>query len=108
MSELVATDFLLPDGQLDPAQFDGVDLSAYVAVWIGEVEDSTEDDRVIRAWVYHRAFSLLADRFHAGVATAREGDVSGTKSSEQFEFWRERSAREFRRYKSLVGVGVTW
>ena len=108
MSELVATDFLLPDGQLDPAQFTGVDLPVYVTTWIGEVEDSTDDDRVIKAWVYHRAYSLLADQFFSGVATAREGEVSGTKSAEQFEYWRERSARELRRYKSLVGVGVTW
>lgn len=107
MSALQPGDFTLPEGELDPGQFDGVDLDAYLAVWLEEVSEDANDASA-RAWVYHRAFSLLADKFHAGVATAREGDVSGAKSAEQYAFWSERARSYLRKYKVLQGRGVVF
>jgi hypothetical protein len=108
VSIVTGADFLLPTGMLNPADFPGVDLATYADAWLSEAEDKTENAHAQAAWVYYRAYSMLADSFHAGVATAREGDVSGTKSGEQFAYWRERADQQLRAYRNLVGLEVVF
>ena len=105
---MTAQSFIHPAGELNESLFPGVDLLASVGVWLEEAEGKTDDENAQRAWVYHRAFRQLADAFHNGVSTAREGEVTGTRSDIQFRYWSNRADREFAKYRNRVGLDVVW
>jgi hypothetical protein len=103
-----ADDFVQPVGQLNPAWFPNADLTVSVQAWLDDAESKTDDTNAQQAWVYYRAFQSLADDFHQGVATAREGEITGTRSEQQFRYWSRRADRELARYRDALGTQVVF
>ena len=95
---LVVDDFISPSGELTPSMFPGSDLEVFVAAWLVDAEQRTDDEDKQRSWVLHRAYKTVANRFHAGLASESEGPVSASVSAEQFRYWNalaEKHARAF-------------
>lgn len=92
-------DFIQPTGELAAGLFPGENLETLVTAWLADAANRAEDDEERqRAWVLHRAYATVADRFHAGLASESKGPVSAARSDEQFRYWSQKAAYHLRRY----------
>ena len=90
---LAASDFIEPAGELAPALFPGETLTTLVTAWIEDAEARYEDDETAQShWVLHRAYTTVANRFHAGLASESKGPATAARSDEQFRYWSRKAA----------------
>lgn len=101
---LQAADFIEPAGELNEGLFPGADLTAYVQAWITDAESRTNDEAAQDAWVYHRAYTTIANRIHAGLASEKKGDAAASRSDAQFAYWSGRASAALARYAARTGT----
>ena len=106
---LQPVDFIRPAGRLREEHFPGDDLEAVVQAWITRAEaktsglglDSETAEKAQAAWVYHLAYSDLADRLYYNPSTIDvEGEGSAQTHVSQMQEARARAdayAEEFER-----------
>ena len=84
---LQPTDFIRPAGRLREEHFPGDDLDALLTTWIQNAQAKTSglgleseiEEKAQAAWVYHLAYSDIADRLNFNPATV---DVDGEVSTQ--------------------------
>ena len=85
---VVAADFLIPDGELQPAWFEGQDLTAWLTAWIAAATltvpaeaTSEQADAIVTAYGYWRAYRAKCGEM-AGTpnSVALAGELSATTS----------------------------
>lgn len=62
---LAASDLIYPDGDLLPSMFPDGDIDTAVGAWLVDAASKTLDEDAQRHWVYHRAYSVIANRIAA-------------------------------------------
>lgn len=95
------TDFIQPAGELSEALFPGVDLEEAVAAWIADALTRTTNPNAQRSWVLHRAYSAVADRMHAGLASESKRGASAARAAEQFRYWSRKAATQLAAYQAV-------
>ena len=101
---LVVDDFIFPEGELSPDLFPGETLATLVTAWLADAVERAEDDvERQRAWVLHRAYRTIANRFHAGLASESEGPVSASVAADQFRYWSNLADKQLR---AFAGSGM--
>lgn len=101
--------FIEPEGMLSEGMFPGGDVEELVTAWLTDAEARTDDEAKQRAWVYYRAYTSIADRLNAGLASERKGDAAAAIHPSQLRYWRQRAAEQltFFRGGSTSHSGVT-
>lgn len=101
---MTVADLIEPLGELSDSMF--TDVDEYVAAWLTEAEGKTSNEAAQRAWVYHRAYTSLANRMHAGLASEKKGDASAARSDAQFAYWAGRASSALATFNGLTaGAG---
>lgn len=100
-------DFIEPHGDLSEGMFPGVDLEEYVTAWLTDAQARTDDEARQRAWVYFRAYTSVANRLHAGLASERKADAAATVDGRQFAYWRAKAAAHLQVFQGTSASGVT-
>lgn len=84
--------FLRPNGgRLSTTWFPGETLTDLVDAWITTAEALTTSEEAQAAWVYHLAFTALADSLYAEPAQQREGPKADAYLEDQLRYWREQA-----------------
>lgn len=86
--------FIHPQGDLTEEMIP--DAEDAVAAWITEAEGKSSVEARQRAWVYYRAYTSIANRFHAGLASERKGDAAASVAIDQFTYWRRKASEALR------------
>jgi hypothetical protein len=90
---------IAPIGQIEPSIFagDDIDLTERVTNYIAEgegkvvgVSDPAKADHLVRLWVYHRAFSAVAQQL-AGLISGKVKDNSYYILQGQFNFFNNKA-----------------
>lgn len=103
------SDFISPTGDLTEALFPGVDLEEHVTAWLQDAQDRTSDEARQAAWVYYRAYTHIANRLHAGLASERKGDQAASIDARQFRYWEAKAQAQLAVYRGSATAtsGVT-
>lgn len=104
---LAASDFIEPAGELSSDLFPGVDLTTFVTGWLADAATRTTDEAAQAAWVYHRAFTSIANRLSGGATSVKEGGVTVTVGGHQAEYWLDRAASKRNEYATATGATPT-
>jgi hypothetical protein len=59
---LTASDLIYPNGDLLPSMFPDGDINTAVGVWLADAIGKTASESAQRHWVYHRAYTVIANR----------------------------------------------
>lgn len=99
---LTVADLIQPLGELDAAMLPGYDLTTVVTAWLAQAVALVEtnvnvtaanQNAAAAAWVYYRAYNLVASTAMTGMTQIRVGPVSKTFSeSDQRAWWRQLAA----------------
>ncbi|MBA3891541.1 MAG: hypothetical protein H0X64_13525 [Gemmatimonadaceae bacterium] len=103
---LTISDFLLPAGELSESMFPDLDLDEALTDWLAQAIMRTDNENAQRHLVLHRAYTVIANRFHLEAASETKGSESASRSSEQFRYWNRKAARHLASYRS-IGVHAT-
>ena len=101
---LAVNDFTQPEGELEESYFPSVDLTAYLGTWLSQAQSkAASDEEAQEAYVYHRAFQHIADRFNNEAADLDVEDVgSRRRLVEQMRFWQRRAAEQLRAFEEAT------
>lgn len=105
---LTSSDLIQPLGLLDPTLFPDTDLDTFVSVWLTEAQALTDSEARQRAWVYHRGYRTIADRLNAQVGGGREGEVSGYRLGNQFEYFSRLAEWWLRKFERVDAASVVF
>lgn len=100
---MTPAEFIEPAGDLTTEMFPGKDLPVFVQAWLSEAEGKTSLVAAQRAWVYYRAFSHVANRLNAGLASDRKADAAASLDASQFRYWRDLANERLSEYQTLTG-----
>lgn len=101
---LTATDFLRPTGRLSSSWLDGDDFAAILTALIAEAADKDpSNEEAQRAWVYYRAFSILADEAAARPGLEHVDDVRRAYARDQRDHWKLVAAEYLAEYQGITG-----
>lgn len=95
--------FKRPAGRLDPDWFD--DLDATLTALLTEATAAYENAAAQTAYVYTRAYEMLADDAAAKPATVAADDVRETYTPQQLLHWRAEANRWRRHLDNLTAAG---
>lgn len=101
---LTSADLISPVGELAASLFPGEDLETFVTAWLTDATERTDNLSAQRAWVYHRAYTHVANRMHAGLASESKGSASASRDASQFRYWARKAAAHLSAYRSAVGI----
>ena len=101
---LTAASFIEPAGELSEEMFPGKDLDEFAAAWLADAVARTDSEAAQRAWVYHRAYGAIANRFNLEAASEKKGDATAARLGEQLAHWRARAREELHEYHALTGA----
>lgn len=100
---MTVDDLLRPTGRLDPTWVEEDTLEALIA----QAEAATEDAAAQTAFVYSRAYGILADDWAARAATRRADDIAETHSPSQIAHWAAQARAWLAEYNRLTGNATT-
>lgn len=100
---LTAADFIEPTGELSTDLFPGRDLTAFVTAWLAEATERAGSESAQRAWVYHRAYSHVANRFNLEASSEGKGSENAQRLFSQIDYWRKRAAQQQAEFDALTG-----
>lgn len=103
---LTATSFIEPAGELSEELFPGKDLEEFTAAWLAHAQAKTSSEAAQTAWVYHRAYLTVANRFNAEAASETKGSVSAARHANQMDYWRRRAEGHLHDFHALTGTGL--
>ena len=103
---LAILDFLQPAGELSESMFPDLDLDEALTAWLNQAITRTDNENAQRHLVLHRAYTVVANRFHLEAASETKGPVSASRSGEQFRYWNRKAAQHLGSYRS-IGVHST-
>ena len=101
---LTIDDFMQPNGELTESLFPGVNLYEALLAWIADASTRTESLPAQRAWVRYRAYSVIADRFHAGLGSESKGNASASLDPQQFRYWSRKAQENHAAFRSIASV----
>lgn len=101
---MTVEDLIEPKGELGESLFPSGDLEEFVAAYLADAEARTSSEAAQRAWVYHRAYSSVANRLHAGLASEKKGDASAALASDQFRYWQAKAAQALADFNASAGL----
>lgn len=99
---LTSSDFQRPAGRLDPTWF--TDADATLTPLITQAQELTDDEKAQAAWVYARAYALLADDAMRQAAERAADDIRERHSDAQLRHWQRMSDAAQAEYRSIVGA----
>lgn len=102
---LTTANFTRPAGRLNPAWYED-DLNALLTALITQAEGLTSDEAAQTAWVYARAYGVLADDAMARPATMAADDIRKSFSDAQLTSWRRIAQDHMDEFNSLTGGAV--
>lgn len=102
---LTVEDLIEPMGELGESLFPGGDLEEFVAAYLADAQARTSSEAGQRAWVYHRAYTSVANRIHAGLASEKKGDAAASLASDQFQYWQAKADAALADFNAGRGAG---
>lgn len=99
---MIPADLIEPAGELTAEMFPNRDVNVFAQAWLDEAEARTTATAAQAAWVYYRAFSHVADRLNAGLASDRKGDAAASLAASQFTYWLDRANAKLAEYHALT------
>ena len=103
---LLPDNFIEPSGELSLADFPDYSeakLETSIQVWLEEAEGKTSNESAQRHWVYHRAYTHIANRFMRGLMSERVGDLQAARSDGQNKYWTKRARYHLQAFNSATG-----
>lgn len=101
---LTTASFQRPAGRLNPNWFED-DLEETLTALLAEAATKTSDEDAQTAWVYHRAYGLLADDAAAKAAERAADDIRERFTDAQIAHWQRLAARFLADYHAATGTG---
>jgi len=99
---LTSSDLQRPAGRLDPTWF--TDPDATLTALIAKAVELTDDQGAQAAWVYARAYALLADDAMTRPSSEAADDVRRSFTDAQLRHWQRMSDAAQAEYRSIVGA----
>lgn len=92
--------FIAPKGELTEGMYPGEDVEELVTAWLQDAQARTSDETRQAAWVYHRAYTHVANRMHAGLASERKGDQAASIDPSQLKYWQRKADAALTAYRA--------
>lgn len=105
---LEVASFIEPVGELAASLFPDDTLETLVTAWLADAVARTDDEDLQTHWVLHRAYTTVANRFHAGVASESKGPHSASRSDTQFKYWSGKADRHLRAFRAGTPLEPVW
>lgn len=106
---MTSADFIHPVGELTQEMFPGETLADNIDAWITESATKSSDATARAAWVYHRAFKTVANRFYAeAMDVSIEDQVSRKRVLGQAKYWEGRSDQSLDGFLAATSQGAAF
>lgn len=101
---LSASDLIYPDGDLLPAMFPDGDINVAVGAWLVDAIGKTSAEAAQRHWIYHRAYTAIANRIASTPSNESSFDNHTVAwSDNRVKAFEDKAARHLSEYSRLSG-----
>ena len=101
---LAASDLIYPDGDLLPAMFPDGDINVAVGAWLVDAVSKTTVESAQRHWVYHRAYTVIANRIASTPSNESSFDNHTVAwSDNRVKAFEDKAAKHLAEYSRLSG-----